>query len=56
MKSNSWIIVRRSDGAAILETWNPTIVAALNLARYEALTAYDYLCQLNARIKEARAK
>jgi len=50
MKSNSWIIVRIADNKAILETYNPAIVAKINTQKYMAIPAYEYLCNLNKHI------
>jgi hypothetical protein len=46
--SGSWIIVRKSDGAAIAETFLPRVAAAVNREKYEVLTAHEYLGRLNA--------
>ncbi len=54
MKSNSWVIVRKGTLDSVLETWLSKVVAAINTDKYEALTAHDYLCKLNASIKSAR--
>jgi hypothetical protein len=53
IRSNSWIVVNRTTGEAILETFSEKVTAAINTKNYQVLTAYDYLCNLNANIKEA---
>ena len=53
LRSNSWIIVNRSTGNAVLETWSKKLTQAINLEKYQVMTAYDYLCNLNAIIKAA---
>lgn len=49
----SWIVVSRETGKPVLETFNPRVAGAINLARYEVLTAYRWLVRLNAAIKLA---
>jgi hypothetical protein len=51
IRSNSWIIVNRSTGEAVLETFSEKVTAAINTKKYQVMTAYDYLCNLNANIK-----
>ena len=51
IRSNSWIVVNRSTGEAILETFSEKVTAAINTKKYQVMTAYDYLCNLNANIK-----
>jgi hypothetical protein len=53
IRSNSWIVVNRSTGEAVLETFSEKVTAAINTKKYQVMTAYDYLCNLNANIKEA---
>jgi len=45
---NSWIIVRRGTGEAVLETWSRAVAAAVNVDRYEVRTALDHLQRFNA--------
>ena len=40
---NSWIIVSRETGKAVLETCHATVVDKVNTAKYEVLTAYEWL-------------
>lgn len=54
IRSNSWIIVNRKTGEAILETFSEKVTAAINTKKYQVMTAYDYLCNLNKSIKEAK--
>ena len=53
MKSNSYMIVRKETGLAVLETLLPVerLLLVVNLAKYEVKNTYDYLCDLNAKIK-----
>lgn len=46
---NSWIIVRRATGEAVLETWSRDVAARINVDRYEVRTALDHLRRLNRR-------
>jgi hypothetical protein len=56
IRSNSWIVVNRSTGEAVLETFSEKVTAAINTKKYQVMTAYDYLCKLNANIKLNKAK
>jgi hypothetical protein len=56
IRSNSWIVVNRSTGEAILETFSEKVTQAINTKNYEVLTAYDYLCNLNSKIKNEATK
>lgn len=49
IQSNSWVIVNRQTGEAILETWSEKVTQAINTKKYQVLTAYEYLCQLNSK-------
>jgi len=51
MRSNSWVIVNKITGDAIFETWNENTAKAINTKMYTAMTAYDYLCNLNQKAK-----
>jgi hypothetical protein len=44
---NSWTIVSRETGKAVLETWQPSVVAKVNTDKYEVLTTYDWLVRVN---------
>lgn len=44
----SWIVVCRSSGKAVLETFSRDVAAAINQAKYEVLTALQWLARLNA--------
>jgi len=50
----SWIIVNRETGKPVFETWQHSVAQKINTIKYEALTAYDYLCKLNAKIKAGK--
>ena len=51
MKTESWVIRNKLTGEVLFETFLPTLVAKLNTAKYEAVPIYQYLCELNAKIK-----
>ena len=53
MKSNSNMVVCKETGLAVIETWLPLpkLYMAVNLTKYEIKNTYDYLCDLNAKIK-----
>lgn len=48
---NSWIIVDRASGEAVLETWSRAVAAAVNTDRYEVRTALDHLQRFNAAVR-----
>jgi hypothetical protein len=54
IRSNSWIIVNRKTGEAILETWSEKVTQAINTKKYQVLTAYDYLCGINNKQQEEK--
>ncbi len=47
----SWVIRRREDGAVQFETFSPSLVAALNTAKYEAVPILAYLQGVNRAIR-----
>ncbi len=51
---NSWIVVDKVTGKAVLETYQRSVADKVNTARYEVLTAYEYLVRLNRDIKAGR--
>lgn len=50
-KTASWVIVRKSTGAAVFETFNAKVAAAINQAEYRAVPILEYLQTLNAQIR-----
>lgn len=48
----SWMIVNKQTGEAVLETYNKDILSKLNTEKYEAIPALKYLVALNKKIKE----
>jgi hypothetical protein len=48
-RCGSWIIVRKSDGHAVLETFSRKVASCVNGALYEVLTAADYLGRTNGK-------
>lgn len=52
-RTASWVIVERSTGKAIVETFLPNVAAAINTARYEAVPILAYLQNLNRSIRES---
>lgn len=51
MNNASWIIRHKDTKEAVLETWNESVAKAINTDKYEAITAYQYLVELNQSIK-----
>ena len=54
MKTASWIIVNRATGAAVFETFNENTAKAVNEKLYRAISALEYLQQLNKTLASAR--
>ncbi len=48
----SWIVVSRETGNPVLETFHKRTADAVNLAKYEVLTAHEWLARFNRRVKE----
>jgi len=49
---NSWIVTRKSDGVAVLETFERTVAEAINQEKYDVWTALSYLQNLNRKVKD----
>ena len=49
---HTYIVVEKSSGLAVLELFSTTLFSKINQNKYAIMTAYDYLCDLNKRIKE----
>ena len=45
----SWVIVDRTTGKPVLETWNFELVQFINIKRYRVFTAHAWMCSLNLR-------
>jgi len=54
IRAHSWIIVNRSTGEAILETFSEKVTKAINTKKYQVMTAYDYLCKQNMKQQEEK--
>jgi hypothetical protein len=55
MKTASWIIVNKATRQSVFETFNENTAKAVNTRIYEAVPALQYLQELNAGIRAARA-
>lgn len=51
----SFVIVRKEDGKAIMETFSRRVADNVNKEKYEAVPILDYLERLNAKIKAEAA-
>jgi len=49
MKTASWIIRDKLTKEVICETFNPAVVAALNIVKYEAVPILEYLVSINGK-------
>lgn len=47
----SWIIVSRETGRPVLETYSARVAGAVDLARYEVLTALAWLQRFNEGVR-----
>ena len=52
MKSNSWIVVDKATGKAVLETFSQRVADAINRDKYIVKTSHEYLCELNEALNE----
>ena len=46
----SWIVVSRSTGCAVLETFSRKVAEAVNVDKYEVMSAYQYLVRFNGTV------
>jgi hypothetical protein len=53
MKTASWILRNKATKEVVCETFDARKVAALNLAKYEAVPILAYLQEINRSIREA---
>ena len=54
-QTGSWIVIDRNTGLPVYETFNQAIAAKINEARYEVLTALQWLQRFNASVKAGKA-
>lgn len=54
MKTASWVLRNKETKQVICETFDKRKVDALNTAKYEAVPIMEYLCALNASLKEGQ--
>lgn len=47
----SWIVVSRETGKAVIETYQRSVALKINQAKYEVLTAMQYLVRFNKQVK-----
>lgn len=48
-RTASWVIKNKQTGEVIMETFNKTVVDALNVEKYEAIPILEYLQSLNKK-------
>ncbi len=53
MARDSWIAIRRADGAPVLETFSPKVAAAINRRAYAVMTAREWLPLFNRLARQA---
>jgi hypothetical protein len=47
--TTSWIIREKATGLVLFETFNRSLVSALNTQKYEAVPIFEYLVSLNSK-------
>lgn len=52
MRTASWVVVDRATDKAILETFSPTMAAAINTNAYEVLPILDWLQRVNRNARQ----
>jgi hypothetical protein len=52
MKTASWVIVEKSKGKAVLETFNELLASRVNAEKYRAVPILEYLQNFNKGIKK----
>jgi len=52
---NSWTVVRRDTGEAVLETWQRSVAAKVNTGPYEVLSTLEHLQRFNASLRRNTA-
>lgn len=52
LKTHSWVIVDNATGEAVVELFNPSLVAHVNLNKYKVVPILQYLQNLNKTLKE----
>jgi hypothetical protein len=50
---SSWVVIRRADGVAVLETYQRSVVDKVNRGPYRVETIGAYLQRINREAKEA---
>ncbi len=48
---NSWVVIDRSTGKPVFETWSQHIAEAINQQKFEILTTYQWLARFNESIQ-----
>lgn len=51
MRIASWVIVNKSTGVAVFETFNENTAKAINNKLYKAVPILEYLQEFNRRVK-----
>jgi erythromycin esterase-like protein len=52
--TTSWVIVRKSDGAAIHETWSRKLADRVNRQTHDVVPIAEWLAHVNAKAKASR--
>ena len=49
--TKSWIVASKATGKAVLETFDPKVVKAINTTKYEVYTSLQWLQKVNRESK-----
>jgi len=52
MKTHSWVIIEKSTGIAVLETYQEDIARKINLEKFKVVPILEYLRSLNKQRKD----
>ena len=52
MKTASWVIVEKSTGKAVLETFNELLANKVNVKKYKAVPILEYLQNFNKELNK----
>jgi len=54
-RCSSWVVVSRTTGMAVVETYSRNAVLCVNQEKYAVLTALDYLTRCNQSIADSKS-
>ena len=48
---SSWVIIRKSDGDVVMETFSKSVASKINTNKYDVTPIYQHLTELNKKVK-----